>query len=88
MVCHIFLEENHASQKTETADRKEANVAYQADVKNLVAAEQLVDNAINVEKAITSSSSCTGKEHSKIYHIITKYIQVLLLGVYPVESYS
>jgi len=45
------LEENHESQVTETADRKEANAAYQADVKNLVAAEQLVDNAINVLKA-------------------------------------
>merc|ERR1719454_2836080 len=44
------LEENHNSQVTETADRQEANKAYQADVKNLVAAEGLLDNAIKVLK--------------------------------------
>jgi hypothetical protein len=45
------LLENEESQKTETADRKESNVAYQKDVKNLVAAESILDNAIGVLKA-------------------------------------
>lgn len=47
----VSLENNKQSQTTETADRAEANVAYQADIKNLVAADQLIDNAIKVLKA-------------------------------------
>jgi len=45
------LRENHEGQVTETAERQEANKAYQSDVKNLVAAEALLNNAINVLKA-------------------------------------
>jgi len=44
----MSLEENHQSQVTETAERQEANKAYQADVKNLVAAEAILENAIKV----------------------------------------
>jgi len=44
------LQENHASQVSETEERAEANKAYQADVKNLVAAEALLQNAIKVLK--------------------------------------
>jgi len=47
----VSLIENEKSQKVETADRSESNVAYQADVKNLVAAEELLTNAIRVLKA-------------------------------------
>lgn len=42
------LLENDNAQKTETADRSESNLAYQADVKNLVAAKALLTNAIKV----------------------------------------
>jgi|EP00427_Karlodinium_veneficum_P018951 hypothetical protein len=45
------LLENDEAQKTETADRQESNVAYQKDIKNLVAAEELLTNAIAVLKA-------------------------------------
>jgi len=45
------LMENNEAQKTETTDRQENNVAYQKDVKNLVAAEELLTNAIEVLKA-------------------------------------
>jgi len=45
------LRENDEAQKTQTAERQEANVAYQADVKNLVAAESLLKNAIKVLEA-------------------------------------
>lgn len=45
------LRENNHGQKTETAERQEANKAYQSDVKNLVAAEALLKNAIKVLKA-------------------------------------
>jgi len=45
------LLENTASQKSETKDRLEENMAYQADVKNLVAAEKILGNAIKVLKA-------------------------------------
>jgi predicted nucleic acid-binding Zn-ribbon protein len=45
------LEDNKNSQVTETAERQEANKAYQADVKNLVAAEDLLENAIKVLSA-------------------------------------
>lgn len=44
------LRGNHKSQETETKDRQETNVAYQADIKNLVAAEYLLGNAIKVLK--------------------------------------
>jgi len=47
----ISLVQNNDAQKSETAERKEANVAYQKDVKNLVAAEGLLHNAIKVLKA-------------------------------------
>merc|ERR1719331_76247 len=36
------------SQKTETKDRKEANLLYQQDIKNLVAAEKILTKAIKV----------------------------------------
>jgi ABC-type transporter Mla subunit MlaD len=36
------------SQKTETKDRKEANLLYQQDIKNLVAAEKILKKAIKV----------------------------------------
>jgi len=42
------LQENNESQKTETATRVEENVAYQADVKNLVAAQGILKKAIKV----------------------------------------
>jgi len=45
------LLENSESQKTETADRLESNMAYQKDIKNLVDAEKLLTNAIAVLKA-------------------------------------
>jgi len=45
------LMENNEAQKTETLDRQESNTAYQKDVKNLVAAEELLTNAIEVLKA-------------------------------------
>jgi len=45
------LLENAASQKTETEERAESNVAYVADVKNLAAAKSLMENAIKVLKA-------------------------------------
>lgn len=45
------LVENKESQKTETTDRTEANVAYQADIKNLVSAESILSKAIKVLKA-------------------------------------
>jgi hypothetical protein len=45
------LLENKASQTKETADRKEDNVAYQADVKNLVEAENVLTKGIKVLKA-------------------------------------
>jgi len=45
------LTENRESQVTETSERTEANVAYQADVKNLVSAEKLIGNAVNVLNA-------------------------------------
>jgi len=38
------------SQKTETKDRKEANLLYQQDIKNLVAAEKILKKAIKVLK--------------------------------------
>lgn len=41
------LEENRESQKTETAERVEDNLAYQEDVKNLVKAESILDKAIH-----------------------------------------
>jgi len=44
------LRENHEGQVTETAERQEANKAYQSDVKNLVAAQALLHNAIKVLK--------------------------------------
>jgi hypothetical protein len=44
------LVENKASQKKETAERTEENVAYQADVKNLVEAEEILGKAIKVLK--------------------------------------
>jgi len=47
----VQLEENNAAQKTETADRLEENLAYQKDVKNLVAAESILTKAI---KALSS----------------------------------
>jgi len=45
------LVENNESQKKQTAKRLEENVAYQADVKNLVAAEGILTKAIKVLKA-------------------------------------
>jgi chromosome segregation ATPase len=45
------LVENKESQKTETTDRTEANVAYQADIKNLVSAESILSKAIKVLNA-------------------------------------
>jgi len=45
------LEENRESQKTETAERTEDNLAYQQDVKNLVKAQSILDKAIRVLKA-------------------------------------
>jgi len=42
------LLENIESQKTETKDRQEANLLYQEDIKNLVAAEKILNKAIKV----------------------------------------
>jgi len=42
------LQENNHAQVTETAERQEANKAYQADVKNLVEAEAIIENAVKV----------------------------------------
>merc|ERR1719271_1198588 len=47
----ISLQQNHESQVTETAERQEANKAYQADIKNLVSAESLLANALKVLNA-------------------------------------
>jgi predicted nucleic acid-binding Zn-ribbon protein len=44
----IALQENFESQETQTAQRKDANAAYQADIANLVEAESLLDAGINV----------------------------------------
>merc|ERR1711924_240748 len=44
------LTENEASQKTETKDRTEDNLAYQQDVKNLVKAQSILSKAIKVLK--------------------------------------
>jgi len=44
------LVKNNEAQKTETAQRLEENVAYQKDVKNLVAAESIISKAIKVLK--------------------------------------
>merc|ERR1719333_1960613 len=45
------LVKNNEAQKTQTEKRLEENVAYQADVKNLVAAEGILTKAIKVLKA-------------------------------------
>merc|ERR1719506_1736431 len=45
------LVKNNEAQKTETADRLEENVAYQADVKNLVQAHSILQKALKVLKA-------------------------------------
>lgn len=45
------LRENHESQVTETEERQEKNKAYQKDVKNLVTAQEILENAIKVLKA-------------------------------------
>jgi len=45
------LLQNTNSQKTETGERTEANLAYQADVKNLVAAQGILSKALKVLKA-------------------------------------
>merc|ERR1719284_2106101 len=45
------LLENKEAQTTETADRKAANLLYQADIKNLVDAEDILKRAIKVLKA-------------------------------------
>jgi chromosome segregation ATPase len=42
------LEANINSQKTETTERQEANLLYQEDIKNLVAAESILKKAIKV----------------------------------------
>jgi hypothetical protein len=42
------LVQNTAAQKSQTTQRAEENVAYQADVKNLVEAEDLLDKAITI----------------------------------------
>jgi len=42
------LQQNHNSQVEETGERQEANKAYQTDIKNLVAAEALLENAMKV----------------------------------------
>jgi hypothetical protein len=44
------LVKNTEAQKTQTGERTESNLAYQADVKNLVAAEGILDKAIKVLK--------------------------------------
>lgn len=44
------LVQNKESQTTETADRTEENLAYQKDIKNLVAAESILEKAIKVLK--------------------------------------
>merc|ERR1739838_458412 len=45
------LLENKEAQTTETADRKKENLLYQADIKNLVDAEDILKRAINVLKS-------------------------------------
>lgn len=45
------LVDNDKAQKAETEDRKESNAAYQKDIKNLGAAEELLLNAISVLKS-------------------------------------
>jgi len=45
------LRENKEAQTTETADRLQANLAYQKDIKNLVDAESILKRAIKVLKA-------------------------------------
>jgi hypothetical protein len=44
------LDVNDNSQKTETAERKDANLAYQQDIANLVGAEELLERAVVVLK--------------------------------------
>jgi len=44
------LKENHDNQVTQTAERQEANRAYQTNIKNIVAAEGLLVKAIEVLK--------------------------------------
>jgi len=44
------LKENIQSQKDQTKERKEENLLYQEDIKNLVAAEKILDRAIVVLK--------------------------------------
>lgn len=44
----LGLDENRASQVSETTQRKEENVAYQKDIANLVQAEGLLERAIDV----------------------------------------
>merc|ERR1719375_119071 len=44
------LKENHDNQVTQTAERQEANRAYQTNIKNIVAAEGLLVKAIKVLK--------------------------------------
>lgn len=64
------LLDNTAAQKTETAERTESNVAYQQDIKNLVAAEEILSKAIKVlnayyedgEEAGVRKSICSGEE--------------------------
>jgi len=50
----IGLAENDKSQKSETKQRSEDNQAYQKDIANLVAAEELLDKAIKVLTAYYS----------------------------------
>merc|ERR1712217_139896 len=44
------LQTNYESQVSETKERKEDNVAYQKDIKNLVAAQELLERATSVLK--------------------------------------
>lgn len=44
----VSLKENYHSQESQTAQRQEENKAYQADIKNLVEAQDLLDAATNV----------------------------------------
>jgi hypothetical protein len=46
----LALEQNRKDQADTTADRKEANTAYQKDISNLVEAENLVEKAVAVLK--------------------------------------
>jgi hypothetical protein len=61
----ILLEENDKSQKTETAERTEENLAYQKDVATLVEAQSLLEKAITVltkyYKTITPAMIQTSK---------------------------